>query len=501
MAVLAMFAFRSEAQAPEKKSANEVFAKVIGIDYGRPNDVTGQNITYGLELGGTHLFNRFFGVTVPLKIGVADVGDDINNRNFFNLDGLLRFQYQPKEDTKVIPYIFGGVGASFEKWEYHNTQIPLGGGLNFRVGKTSLVNVQAEYRSSNVDLRNNIQAGVGFVYRLGKLDRDGDGVADSQDLCPDVPGAISAAGCPDKDGDGITDADDLCPDVPGTLNGCPDRDGDGVADNKDACPDTPGTLMGCPDRDSDGVADKDDQCPDVAGDINGCPDRDGDKVIDKLDECPDEAGPAANNGCPVTDRDGDGIKDDEDDCPDVPGTSRTKGCPDRDNDGVADQYDRCPDVPGVYAGCPDTDGDGIHDGDDKCPNQPGAITNGGCPEIRKEIREVLKFAMQAVQFETGSANLLPQSYSVLDQIVSVMNEYVDYRLGIAGHTDNVGDETKNQVLSEARAKACYDYLVSKGINPVRLGFQGYGESVPIADNNTPDGRRRNRRVEFNLYIP
>lgn len=501
LALLAGFFLPAIAQTPEKKSANELFAKVIGIDYGRPNDIEGQKITYGLELGVTHLFNRYFGISVPFKTGVADIGDDINNRNFFKLDGLLRLQYQPKDETIVIPYIFGGIGASFEKWEYHNTQYPMGGGLNFRVGKTSLVTLQGEYRISNAEMRDNIQVGVGYIYRLGKLDRDGDGVVDSQDLCPDLPGAASAAGCPDRDGDGLTDADDQCPDTPGALNGCPDKDNDGLADHRDDCPDTPGTLNGCPDQDNDGFADKDDQCPEIAGALGGCPDRDGDSVIDLNDQCPDEAGPVDNKGCPVTDRDKDGINDNEDECPDVPGTSRTMGCPDQDKDGVADRYDRCPELAGVYAGCPDTDSDGIHDGDDKCPNQAGAITNDGCPEIRKETRDVLKFAMQAVQFETGSANLLPQSYSVLDQIVGVMNEYVDYRLAIAGHTDNVGDENKNQVLSGQRAKACYDYLVSKGVDPARLGFQGYGEGVPIADNNTPEGRRRNRRVEFNLYIP
>ncbi len=129
----------------------------------------------------------------------------------------------------------------------------------------------------------------------------------AQEASPQPKGVALA----DKDGDGVPDADDLCPDVPGPASnhGCPvatDRDGDGVADEIDRCPDVPGPRenFGCPypDRDRDGVADKDDRCPDVPGpaENQGCPwpDRDGDGVADKDDRCPDVPGPADNFGCP-----------------------------------------------------------------------------------------------------------------------------------------------------------------------------------------------------------
>ena len=117
-------------------------------------------------------------------------------------------------------------------------------------------------------------------------------------------------GCPDKDGDGIADKDDKCPDVKGeaAFNGCPDTDKDGIADPDDKCPTEAGVaaLQGCPDKDSDGIADADDACPAEAGvaDLQGCPDKDGDGVADKDDKCPDVKGEKApgtdKHGCPKT---------------------------------------------------------------------------------------------------------------------------------------------------------------------------------------------------------
>ena len=134
-------------------------------------------------------------------------------------------------------------------------------------------------------------------------DRDGDGIIDDEDACPDEPGEPNddpeKNGCPpppDRDGDGIIDDEDACPDVPGEpnddpeKNGCPppgDRDGDGIIDPEDACPDEPGEPNEDPKK-------------------NGCPlpkDRDGDGILDEVDACPDTPGPEnkdpKKHGCPV----------------------------------------------------------------------------------------------------------------------------------------------------------------------------------------------------------
>jgi len=223
-------------------------------------------------------------------------------------------------------------------------------------------------------------------------------------------------------------------------------------------------------------------------------------VPDEEDKCPDLAGVASNNGCPLLDADNDGVSDAEDRCPNSAGSAATQGCPDSDRDGVADFADKCPNRPGIaaYGGCPDSDGDGIDDTRDKCPNSAGSVANNGCPEISAADRETLELAMRAVQFETGKATLKSESSRILNQIGEIMNRYPDFNLSISGHTDNSGPATNNQRLSERRAKSCYDYLARVGVSTSRMNFSGYGESRPIADNNTLRGKALNRRVEFNL---
>ena len=114
-----------------------------------------------------------------------------------------------------------------------------------------------------------------------------------------------------------------------------DTDGDGIFDSRDKCPTVPGVAKyeGCPipDTDKDGVFDDKDKCPEMAGypELDGCPypDRDKDGVTDNKDRCPDEPGSTKNDGCPIADRDGDGVPDDIDRCPNVPGPASNFGCP------------------------------------------------------------------------------------------------------------------------------------------------------------------------------
>jgi OOP family OmpA-OmpF porin len=119
-----------------------------------------------------------------------------------------------------------------------------------------------------------------------------------------VKGTLAFDGCPDRDGDGIRDEEDLCPDVKGvaTFKGCPDTDSDGIEDSKDMCPNVKGPIAtnGCPDTDNDGVNDGIDKCPQVAGSPahSGCPDTDNDAVFDDIDKCITIPGTATNKGCP-----------------------------------------------------------------------------------------------------------------------------------------------------------------------------------------------------------
>ncbi len=108
------------------------------------------------------------------------------------------------------------------------------------------------------------------------------------------------------------------------------------------------------------------------------------------------------------------------------------------------------------------------------------------------------FILEDCNFETGKADLMEDSYKVIDELVAYLNRKDDERIELGGHTDNVGTAKSNQVLSEARANTVRTYLLSKGIDPNRVTAKGYGLTVPIASNKTVDGRAQNRRTEVKI---
>jgi len=274
------------------------------------------------------------------------------------------------------------------------------------------------------------------------------------------------------------------------------------------------------DTDLDGVPDKKDKCPNTPKgamvDATGCPiDTDGDGVYDGLDTCPGTPKGATvdAHGCPK-DSDGDGVYDGIDQCPDTPkgATVDAKGCPsDTDGDGVLDGLDQCPNTPkGATVdakGCPsDSDGDGVPDGIDQCPNTPAGlkVDANGCPiEVTEKETEMLDTGMirlQNVNFETGKATLLPDSYAALDEVGGILLKCPPISIEIGGHTDSRGRAEKNQMLSEARAKSVKDYLVDKfpGLATAQLTTKGYGSLRPLVPNTSALNMSKNRRVEFKV---
>lgn len=232
-----------------------------------------------------------------LKYPINGVPAFTNSKLYLETTASINFKLL-SDNYAVTPYIDLGVGVSkFDK--YFGAFIPAGVGLQVNFGDEVFLLLNSQYRIAVTD-----KASYHFYHSLGVattfsgnkvekpkeveipvvLDRDGDGVVDSLDRCPDEPGLASLQGCPDRDGDGIADIDDACPDVPGVAKykGCPipDRDNDGINDEEDKCPDVPGVAryQGCP-----------------------VPDSDGDGVNDEEDKCPHEVGPASNQGCPVID--------------------------------------------------------------------------------------------------------------------------------------------------------------------------------------------------------
>jgi OOP family OmpA-OmpF porin len=210
--------------------------------------------------------------------------------------------------------------------------------------------------------------------------------------------------------------------------------------------------------------------------------------LDKVLVCEEPAVPV--------DSDGDGVPDCKDKCPDTPkGVAvDSKGCPlDSDGDGVPDYLDKCPKTPKGVAvdskGCPlDSDGDGVPDYLDKCPGTlKGVPVNvDGC------------FTLKGLHFDTDKAELKTGLgyFKELDLVADVLIKNPDVKGEVQGHTDNVGSAEYNQNLSERRAASVKEYLVSKGIAAERLEVKGYGLTMPIASNDTKEGRAKNRRVQL-----
>jgi len=291
---------------------------------------------------------------------------------------------------------------------------------------------------------------------------------------------VSYAPSRDRDGDGIVDGDDGCPDQAEDIDSFEDDDG---------CPDL--------DNDADGVADTVDQCPmdaedaDLWEDSDGCPDldNDGDTIPDATDGCPNEAedvdGFEDGDGCPDPDNDSDGVWDADDSCPMVPEDIDTwqddDGCPDEDNDG-----------------------DGFADVDDLCPldaeNVNGFKDEDGCPDDTIAVLKDDKILiLDKILFVTAKDVILKRSYPILEAVKkTILDNPRILRLRVEGHTDDRGSDSYNQALSEKRATAILRYLSEGGVAPERLEATGYGEARPIDTNDSTDGRERNRRVEFTI---
>jgi outer membrane protein OmpA-like peptidoglycan-associated protein len=295
---------------------------------------------------------------------------------------------------------------------------------------------------------------IGIVFEPNIGDRDGDGLKDDIDKCPDEPedfdGFEDEDGCPDPDNDrdGIPDVDDKCPDVPENKNGFEDEDG---------CPDKVAN-----DRDGDGIPDDVDKCPDDPEDFDQFEDTDG---------------------CPDPDNDQDGILDVDDLCPNDP----------EDKDGFEDE-DGCPD--------PDNDKDRILDKDDKCPNEPetynGFEDEDGCPDRgRVVVTDTSIEILDMVYFEYNKAIIKKESYLILDAVAATLQGNPGIQLiEIQGHTDERGDDAYNLDLSDKRAKSVMKYMVDKGVDEKRLSAQGYGETQPLIHEHNEKAWAKNRRVAF-----
>ena len=386
------------------------------------------------------------------------------------------------------------------------------------------------------------------------VDSDNDELPDYLDECiNDTPLEISKGidelGCPlDSDQDKIFDYEDICPNSSedelakgiyhkGKMKGCPiDKDKDEVPDYVDICPKNT-TLeiskgvdaKGCPiDTDKDKILDYQDKCPNnnvaeltkgvyQSGRRKGCPiDTDKDKILDYLDACPNNSYKELKRGvdvkgCPI-DTDKDKILDYQDKCPNnnvkelikgVYQSGRRKGCPiDTDKDKILDYLDVCPNNSykelkrGVDVhGCPiDTDKDGVADYQDKCPNTRIDVVadKRGCVIV--EVEKIMKNGDESFPYD--AANLTEQAHSELKNIIKTIDNKFLKKIKVIAHTDNIGSPYFNNLLSLARANNVAEYLIANGIPRKKTLTIGKGESLPLASNDTEEGRYQNRRFEL-----
>jgi outer membrane protein OmpA-like peptidoglycan-associated protein len=396
--------------------SSETFIQNDAGDDGAP--VTGESVTVGSEIpfgfGIAYAISRQKFDVVGEVYGALPLGDHEN--------------YQPLEAL-----------AGVKLYLARNSFLSLGAGRGLLPDE-----------GANPDWR----AMIGIVFEPNIGDRDGDGIKDDIDKCPDDPedldGFQDEDGCPDPDNDrdGIPDIDDKCPDIPENRNGVDDEDG---------CPE--GSTN---DRDGDGITDDIDKCPDEPEDKDGFEDDDG---------------------CPDPDNDGDGIRDIDDLCPNDPedkdGFEDEDGCPDLDNDKdrIVDKDDKCPIEPETYNGLDDEDG---------CPDRGRVVVTDTSIEI-----------LDVIYFEYNSDVIKPASYPILDAVAATMQGNPSIQLiEIQGHTDERGDDAYNLDLSDRRAKSVLKYMAGKGVDANRLTSQGYGETQPLDRAHNEKAWSKNRRVAF-----
>lgn len=473
---------------------------------------------YGSEFWGSTVgFGGFgrLGYNITDKLGVSAGAGYVSINDATVLQPFAGITYTMDNTAQMSPFLTAGVQYSMIQDGF--TTDPIGGhvgvgirrfmqeNLALRVEARGVIDNFAEITTTGdeIGMTGQAQLLVGVSYFMGggpPRDTDADGVPDRRDGCANTPrgATVDARGCPqDTDRDGVFNGLDRCTDTPANTpvdaNGCTrDADRDGIADNTDRCPNTPtGTPVdanGCPrDADGDSVSDNLDRCAntprgtpvETTGDRAGCPrDADGDGVLDPADRCPSTA-----TGTPVD----------------------ANGCPrDADSDGVHDGIDRCANTAAGTqvdaTGCPvarDADTDGVIDANDRCPATPAGrrVDANGCPLAEMPAQVGQAMVLRNVTFASGTNRLTAASRPILDQIATAILATPNSRWEIGGHTDSRGSVAVNNRLSQRRAQAVVDYLITKGVSRDALVAVGYGPRNPIAPNTTLAGRAQNRRVE------
>ena len=475
-------------------------------DYGLKGGIQGFGLLQDGDFSNDNIKPSYLGRGF-LRIGLIDLldleigagygllaGEDSQN-NYWETSIIpadLRLLISPFDLESLNPY--GYVGAGMLKWDIKDKPIvsaglpeedgfdffmPLGLGLEIKLANSLLLDISGGY---NIAFTDNLDyylsqkddgfwsAGIGLVFtgESGSSDSDLDGLTLDQEKTIGTDPENS-----DSDGDGLIDGLEFNQYKTNPLG--QDSDLDGLDDNEEVKNYT--TNPNKMDTDSDGLSDGDEVLKHKTDPLREDSDNDGISDLDEITK--------TKSNPTKSDSDDDGLKDGDE--LNKYKTSITDK--DTDNDGLTDgdeifKYNTNPLKE-------DTDEGTVSD---KVEVDRG--TNPLNPEDDVILDVSAPMVLEGVTFASGSAELTPESEYILKRALVTLNVYPDMTVEIRGHTDNVGKASSNLRLSERRANSVRNWIINKGVDPNRVVAKGYGEQNPIADNNSAEGRRLNRRIEF-----
>lgn len=414
----------------------------------------------------------------------------------------VRVRLTPFKSTEWSPYLSLGIGAV----SYNLTQeppnkaadskqsgislyIPMGLGVYHKLSDNWGIELQAGGNTSFTDNLNNAHderndgwwhAMVGVMYQFydANNDADGDGLTDEQErmLGTDPHN-------PDSDGDGLRDGEEVNKYKTNPLNA--DTDGDGLKDGEEVKKYSTDPLKA--DTDGDGLTDGEEVLKYKTDPLN--PDTDGDNLKDGDEVKTYHTDPLK------ADTDGDGLKDGEE----VQTFKTNPLAPDTDGDQLTDGEE----VHKYHTNPlnPDTDGGSVYDGIEvKRGTNPLDANDDVEKIVPKDELDLGKagsaITLEGIEFDINKATIRSTSETSLNKALKTLQNHPELEVEVRGHTDNSGNAKKNTKLSLDRANSVKQWLVDHGIVATRMTTKGFGPDSPIAPNDTPENKQKNRRIEF-----
>jgi outer membrane protein OmpA-like peptidoglycan-associated protein len=453
------------------------------------NDFDTRNITGGGDLAIRYSLSRVFTLGV---MGGFDVIESKNSNIQLNNVALKHSFIQDhgfsgdavcwvhtNAGKTVSPYIYFGVGAFMYKrivendvqWpeskSYTTLHIPVGVGLDIALTKNVAISAEVGARVLDNWSDNYLDGAENFMgtdwYATGRLG---------------LNIYLGSSADDDNDGDGLTNGDEK---TLGTDPNKSDTDGDGLSDFEEVVKQKTSPIKA--DSDGDGLNDGDEVIKYHTSALKT--DSDGDGLSDGEEVTKYKTDPLK------TDTDGDGLSDADE----VQKTHTDPLKVDTDGDGLKDgeevnQYHTDP----LKA---DTDGGTVPDGTEVARASNPLDPNDDIPKPKVQTIEIGKaIVLEGIVFASGKSTIQPESETTLMEAFNTLKDNPAIGVEIRGYTDNVGKAAANKKLSLARAEAVRSWLVKKGVDSTRLGVKGYGPENPISENSTPEGRQKNRRIEF-----